>query len=206
MYGFAQYLTENGFNVVVYDARAHGESGGIYCTYGFIEQKDVSRAIDEIVKRYQNKGKFAVFGSSYGGAVALQAMANESRIACGVVESTFATLHDAVQDYATQMFVFFPEFLTSRVLKNAGEIARFNPELVQPEFVAREIHQPVRLVHGTDDKKISIKYGERIYRNLGSSHKEWVAVPGGDHLNLWKVDQGRYQKGSLEFLKKWINE
>ena len=33
--GIAQRFTARGFDVIAYDSRAHGESGGAACTYGF---------------------------------------------------------------------------------------------------------------------------------------------------------------------------
>src|SRR5512147_2315283 len=34
----AKVLHENNFNVMLYDSRAHGESGGRFCTYGYYEK------------------------------------------------------------------------------------------------------------------------------------------------------------------------
>ena len=37
-----------GFDVVAYDSRAHGDSGGDICTYGFFEKQDLRRVIDSV--------------------------------------------------------------------------------------------------------------------------------------------------------------
>lgn len=37
----AKFFVENGMNVVAFDSRGHGKSGGKYCTYGYYEKKDV---------------------------------------------------------------------------------------------------------------------------------------------------------------------
>ena len=46
--GFAHRFVPQGFDVVAYDSRAHGDSGGDACTYGFHEKKDLSRALDAV--------------------------------------------------------------------------------------------------------------------------------------------------------------
>jgi pimeloyl-ACP methyl ester carboxylesterase len=54
------------FDVLAYDSRAHGESGGNACTYGYYEKRDLSRAIDLIGLR-----PVVALGISLGAAVAL---------------------------------------------------------------------------------------------------------------------------------------
>ena len=55
----AKVLHEHHFNVMIYDSRAHGESGGKYCTYGYYEKHDVQVAIYEAQKKYAT-GKIGV--------------------------------------------------------------------------------------------------------------------------------------------------
>ena len=40
--GIADHFLARGFDVVAYDSRAHGESGGDACTYGFYEKQDLA--------------------------------------------------------------------------------------------------------------------------------------------------------------------
>ena len=42
----ANRLANQGIASVLFDNRAHGQSGGQYSTYGFYEKKDISRIID----------------------------------------------------------------------------------------------------------------------------------------------------------------
>src|SRR5437867_1310090 len=39
--GIIHRLTSRGFDIVVYDSRAHGESQGDVCTYGYFEKEDL---------------------------------------------------------------------------------------------------------------------------------------------------------------------
>ena len=52
--------------MVAYDSRGHGESGGAFCTYGFLEKRDLRRVIDIMPPR-----PVVLIGASLGGAVAL---------------------------------------------------------------------------------------------------------------------------------------
>jgi len=77
VYGdFARYLCSEGFRVVAFDSRGHGRSRGGCCTYSWYEKKDLSMIIDE-VRKLDPLARIGVFGNSMGGAIALQAMAED---------------------------------------------------------------------------------------------------------------------------------
>lgn len=173
-----EWLSRQGFNVVTYDSRAHGESGGIYCTYGYYEAHDLSVVLDTLTHRYPGLFPFAVYGNSFGGAVALQAMAIDSRFSCGIVESSFATLEEVAYDYMKRLTGIPFHWVSHLVLQRAGEIAGFQPEQVNPAEAARHITRPVLLIHGTEDDHVSIEYGKRIYHHLSSRQKIWYPIPG----------------------------
>lgn len=42
-------LNGKGYNTLALDLRAHGDSDGKYCTYGFYEKYDVQKAVDFLI-------------------------------------------------------------------------------------------------------------------------------------------------------------
>lgn len=46
--GFAKRFGPQGWDVVAYDGRAHGASGGTACTYGALEKRDLVKALDAV--------------------------------------------------------------------------------------------------------------------------------------------------------------
>jgi pimeloyl-ACP methyl ester carboxylesterase len=59
-----------GWNILAIDLRAHGESGGVYCTGGYFERDDVSQVIDQLrARRPGDTRRLAIFGASFGAAV-----------------------------------------------------------------------------------------------------------------------------------------
>jgi alpha-beta hydrolase superfamily lysophospholipase len=200
MLGLAKLFSERGYRCLLYDARAHGESGGTYCTFGFYERRDFSRFVEEAERRFGPLGPLAVFGNSLGGAVALQIMAEAPRICCGIVESPFANLREIVRDYMGHYSgVRFP-FLSNLALARAGQIAHFPVDAVNPEAAAGNIRQPVLLAHGTDDHWISLRHGERIAHRLSAPGSRWLPVEGADHGGIWKAGGAEYRRQVLEFL------
>src|SRR4029079_18716928 len=46
--GIAAHSLDRGYDVIEYDSRAHGESEGDACTYGFYEKQDLRRVLDPL--------------------------------------------------------------------------------------------------------------------------------------------------------------
>ncbi len=194
-------LARAGFNCILYDMRAHGESGGQYCTFGYYERWDLSRYIDSAQARFGSAvGPVAVMGNSLGAAVALQAMEADPRLCCGVVESPFATLREVVFDYMKRISGIPVRWISDQALTRSGEIARFPVDSVRPEESARHIMQPVMVVHGLLDQHISPEYGKRVYQNLGAHDKLWVPVPQASHFTIASVGGDAYKRQVIDFL------
>ncbi len=198
----ARFLSERGWNSLLLDGRAHGESEGDFCTFGYFEEKDLASVVDIFEKsRPIESQKLGVWGASLGGAIALQALENDPRLDFGIVESTFPDLQTVVSDYQAQRFFNIRLPWASRsALKKAGEIAHFQPDSVCPAEAARQIFQPILLAHGDADKRISVDYGRRIFQNLASKNKELVIVAGAGHLNLHDIGGADFEKKFMQFL------
>ncbi len=196
-----------GFRCLTYDGRGHGESGGRWCTYGFHEKGDFSRWLDHLETRLAGArgiGPVAVWGTSMGGAVALQAMAADRRVCCGIAESTFATLSEVAGDYARRLFRLRDGRLAAWALVGAGRLADFDPDSVRPEDTAREITQPVLLMHGTADANITISHGRRIFHHLPPTPgNRWLEIPRGGHYGLWHAGGEPYVRAQVEFLETY---
>ncbi len=195
----ADTLAHHGFNSILFDLRAHGESGGVNCTFGYYEKYDVSAVMNETQKQTGDVGPYAVFGHSLGAAVAVQAMVVDPRIVCGIAQSPFAALREILHDYWYQMSGIPFTWIPDAALKNSERIAHFTVDAVRPENAAQFIFYPVMVIHGTQDKKISIDYGKRVYSNLQSLAKEWYPIEGGDHDHLSEIGGNKQYEKTISF-------
>lgn len=202
-FGFARWLAEQGFNVVVYDQRAHGRSGGKYCTFGFYEKRDVSKVIDKVLRKY-SKLPIGIHGTSLGGAVALQALAIEKRLSFGIIESTFNTLENVLEEYANDMLKFRSRWLVRRILSRAADIAQFRPFDIKPVESCRHIEQPILMVHGDADEKIPIAFNLDNFNALKTTDKEFFIVENAGHDNVSEVGGAIYQQKLLDFLNRCV--
>lgn len=194
----AQELAHNGIESIIFDGRAHGQSGGEFCTYGFKEKQDISEIVDKIKTRKPNL-PIGIWGNSLGGAISIQTLEFDKRINFGIIESTFTDLNQIVFDYKKRILKGIGiRSLSDYALKRAGEIANFNPQKIKPIQSVKNIEQPIFMAHGDADKNISSKYGQQLFDNLKSKDKEFVLVRGGGHFDM-------YDKGGTAYKTKIFN-
>lgn len=198
--GLAEYLSANGYNTIIFDLRAHGQSEGKYCTYGYYEKFDVKEFINKAEKEVIDLQNVGIIGTSLGGAIAIQSMATDSRIKCGVIVSTFSSLNEIVYDYMKRMLHIPLKFVSDMALNEAGKIAKFPPKEINPINYASKIEQPILLIHGSNDDRINIQNGKNIYSKIKSRDKLFYEVKNAGHNDIGKVGGIKYRSEILNFL------
>jgi uncharacterized protein len=170
--GIVQRFGGRGFDVVAYDSRAHGESDGDVCTYGFFETHDLHHVIDRV-----GPGPIVLVGTSLGAAVALQEAAQDARVTAVIAAETFSDLRTVATERA-------PFFFTSTIIAKGFQIAEaeghFRVDEVSPVAAAATIKIPVLLIHGSADSETPPEHSRRVLAALAGP-KRLILVPGARH-------------------------
>ncbi len=196
--GRAKFLSEAGYNVLLVDLRFHGESGGKYCTYGYLEKFDISEWISFMTKKFPGL-PIALFGISLGGAIAIQTAGIDNRVCAVIAEGSFSNFFDLIYDYQKLKWGFASKFLTRRVIEKVERIAGFKVEDVSPIEHVRRLSCPILYIHGKNDRTVKPWHSEVLYKN--SSKGTLLLVDGAGHLNSWEVLNDRYREEVLKFLR-----
>jgi alpha-beta hydrolase superfamily lysophospholipase len=187
--GVVGRFVPRGFDVVAYDSRAHGDSGGDVCTYGFFEKQDLRRVLDTI-----GDGPIVVIGASLGAAVALQEAPDDRRVGAVVAAETFADLRTVATERA-------PFFFTPGIIRRAFDLAEqqghFQVDAVSPVIAAARITAPVLLVHGDADADTPPEHSRRVFAALDGP-KRLILVPGAQH-------NGSLRPEVWEEIVRWID-
>ena len=187
--GIVERFLSRGFDVIAYDSRAHGESQGDVCTYGFFEKQDLRRVIDTAPA-----GPVVLLGSSLGAAVALQEAAIDARITTVVAAETFSDLRTVAAERAP---FFFSAGTIARAFTIAERDGHFSADDVSPVRAAADISAPVLLIHGADDKDTPPAHSQRVLDAL-AGRKRLLLVPGAHH----NESLGR----AWQEVERWIDE
>src|SRR5262249_48987719 len=170
--GIIQRFSERAFDAIVYDSRAHGESAGEICTYGFFAKHDLRRVLDTVAP-----GPIVVSGQSLGAAVALQEAPLDPRITTVIAAETFSDLRTVATERAP---AFFTPTMISRAFGLAERLGHFRVEDVSPARSAADIHIPVLLIHGAADTETPPSHSQRVFAALAGP-KRLILVPGAHH-------------------------
>ena len=200
MYVVIQELQRAGWASLCYDGRAHGESEGWYCTFGWQEKKDVSTALDWIAQQMPGL-PVGIWGHSLGGSIATQALGSDPRLRFGVIESSFSWFRPIVRAYHLRKIPWLPDVLIRQNINRAGAIAGFPPDQVNPADYARKVSVPVLVAHGAADANIPISFGRELYDAFSSPQKVWLSVPGAGHDDLEETGGDDYFRQVLSFLE-----
>jgi uncharacterized protein len=161
-----------GFDVVAYDSRAHGNSGGDACTYGVFEKRDLQRVLDTVAS-----GPIVLVGTSLGAAVALQAAAEDARVTAVVAAETFSDLRTVATERAP---FFFTAGVIARAFRIVEDRGRFQVDAASSVAAAAAITVPVLLIHGAADSETDPDHSRRVLAALAGP-KRLILVPGAGH-------------------------
>lgn len=196
------------YNVLLFDFRAHGKSGGRFRTIGYHEYKDLFAAVDFLKEKtksklFSNKFPLYIIGISMGGAVAIDAAAKRSDICDGlVVDSSYANLNDVVYN-AFSVKSGLPKYPFVPVLIQAVNfITNSNISSFSPLQSVSKVDKPILFIHSCVDDIVKPSDTLRMYANsLNEKSKLWIG-PVCRHARLHRKYPEIYQKKIRNFLNK----
>ncbi|MGB2820455.1 MAG: alpha/beta fold hydrolase [Phycisphaerae bacterium] len=187
--GMGQKLADRGWDVVLMDLRGHGYSGGQYTTWGVKEKRDVKAVVDELVKAEPISDRIYACGSSTGGSVAIQYAATDPRCK-GVI--AVAPPAGAI-DIFRRVLCLLPEPRFEAALKQAGQMADFDPAGASAVAAAGELSCPLILIHGSWDFLVPFRHSQQI-ADAASGPKKLISLKCVGHASEigrtgWLTDQ-----------------
>ncbi len=203
----AKVFHDHGFNVVMYDSRAHGESEGKYCTFGYYEKYDVVKAVEWTLeherKNGTSTGKIGVFGTSMGAAIAIQAAGIEPRIEAVAAEGCFTNLRTITVDYQKRLLRLPWHFLRNIAIKRAEGMAHFRHHDVSPLKAVSGVRSPILFIHGTADTHIKYQYSQKLFA-AANQPKELFLVDFANHTDIHSVGKSEYEKKIIGFFERTL--
>jgi alpha-beta hydrolase superfamily lysophospholipase len=201
-------LLQSGYGVVMMDSRAHGASDGEMASYGWLERKDVSAAIDELMNTEHPEHIFAL-GNSMGAGIALQAAGSDARIEAVAAEAPFANLQEAAYDYAgLQRWPLLGKTFFAPgawVLIYRGErLAGFPASEVSPEKAVKARAFPLLLICDGADVVLPCRHSEAILRAAAGPKELW-RVPGALHTAAMGTAPAEYRRRVVSFFDSQRN-
>ncbi len=202
---YLDFYLKDGFNVLLVDARSHGESGGQVVTWGNFEKYALDRWIDWVYKKYPN-GEVGVHGVSMGAATALlHSGINEKdkRVSFYIADSSFSDFETLMAMKANEYLPQLTKIPLRYVFFYADIVAywhdRFTFYQASPVHAVSSATTPILYLHGGDDRLVPPQMANELYRAT-KGPKELHIFPDTAHVGAAFGDKKTYYAILKEFI------
>ncbi|MGL5258798.1 MAG: alpha/beta hydrolase [Lachnospiraceae bacterium] len=198
--GLSNYYLRRGYQMLLVDARAHGESEGTYIGFGCLDRQDAKSWIEYAQKRLGENCKMWLHGDSMGGATVLMAAGLD------LPESVKGIIADCP---FTSAWDVFAHVLKSQYHLPAFPILHLADKMVQSKAgyslkqcsaieEVKKAKVPILIIHGKADTFVPYTMGKKIHDACGGK-KELLIVEGAGHCEAYYKDRKAYEEKLTSF-------
>lgn len=201
-----KFYNDQGFNVLLPDARGHGESEGDYIGYGWHDRLDYIDWIELLINEHQTN-EIILHGNSMGAALVLMVSGEElpGEVKAIIADSGYSTVKEELAHQLKHIYKL-PSFplldVTSVITKiRAGYTFEEASSIKQVENNTR----PLFIIHGDADDLVPTDMAYEIYEAAGGEKELWI-VPDVGHTKAFDILTEEYQKRVKDFINRVLEE
>lgn len=201
--GLSNYYLRRGYQMLLVDERAHGESEGTYVGFGCPDRQDAMRWIRHVENKLGKDCKIWLHGTSMGGATVLMTsgLALPPSVKgiisdCAFTDAWEVFSHVLKTQYHMPAFPIM-DIANQMTVSRAGYSLR---ECNSAEEV-KKAKVPILLIHGDADTFVPCSMCKEIYEAC-ASQKEMVIIRGAGHCESFYKNQHLYEDTLTAFLEK----
>jgi uncharacterized protein len=188
-----------GLNVLLLDARNHGQSDSASFSSLPRFAEDVSSAINWVKMQSEEQGgTIALLGHSVGAGAVLYEASRRDDISAVISVSAFAHPEWMMRRYLRRFWI--PKLVTTWVLRYIEWVIQHRFEEIAPMNTACKLKCPVLLVHGKKDETVPVTDTLAIRKNCSANAIDLLLIDDAGHDSVEKIEQHGYQM--VDFLKK----
>ena len=202
---FAKPYTDNGFNLLVIDARAHGDSDGEYNTVGFEESKDAV-AWAKFVNETYGIQTIVFHGICIGASTGILALTNKDCPACvkGIVtEGMFVNFGSSMINHLIERkknWWLVMDAIDFWFKKYTGHTMKKGPI----NYIDK-MDKPILMLQSKEDPYSTPENAQKLFDKCLSKDKKLVYFEKGGHSLLRITDMALYDGSIGEFIKTYFS-
>lgn len=188
-----------GWNLLLVDQRAHGQSEGRYLSFGVKERYDCLDWINWANGRFGADKSIVLAGISMGAATVLMAAGLElpDNVRGVLADSGYTSPRAIIRSVMRSMHcpaAVYP------LLRFGGRLyGGFDIDSASAEGAMADCRVPVLFVHGEDDRFVPCEMGRRNWAAC-TADKTLLTIPGAGHGLSYLIDKERYETVLTQFL------
>jgi pimeloyl-ACP methyl ester carboxylesterase len=198
----APALHQAGFNVLLFDFRAHGRSQGNLATFGYLERRDVLGAVEFLKSRGMRR--IGLLGFSYGGIASMLAAPICPEVSAVVADGSPARIRTAITGRGVELHLprglaAFLAWLAIAVTSLRLGVNLFRYEPVR--WVGKIAPRPIFFIHGDLDQYCPDF--DDLY-TAANEPKELARLPGVGHTKAGEAYPEEHRRRVIEFFDKYL--
>ena len=196
-----------GFNTLLPDNRAHGESEGKWVGMGWLDKDDIMRWIDWISQR-DEKAEIILHGISMGGATVMMVsgMNLPDNVKAAVEDCGYTSAWDIFRDELKALF-HLPSFpLLNMYSLMSRIIAGYSPKEASSLKMLRKSRIPMLFIHGGDDNFVGTYMLDINYEAKINGEKQKLLIEDAGHGEAYLRDPERYFLAVRKFIFPYLSE
>lgn len=205
MYG--QMFLNLGYNVLIPDDRASGQSQGKIIGFGWNDRKDYVRWIKKIISK-NSHAQIVMFGVSMGGATTMMTAGEKlpSNVKAFIEDCGYDTVKNEIT-YQAQQLYHLPTIIRYPIVNMVSGIAKIRAGFTYGEASSvGQLHKnklPMMFIHGGADTFVPI---DMVYKNYAATRgpKELWILPGVQHSLAFYHNPHAYTNKVSVFLSKYF--
>ncbi len=194
-----------GYNVVVYDHRASGKTGGKYCTMGALESDDLDHVIRYVKKELPQTTVLGLHGVSMGGSTALIYGATYGNLDFIISDCAYSSLEEELKYQLNNRFKMppFPLIPMSNFLMKLKTGLSYTDLEIKELVKSDKLNDTdVLIIHGGADDYTPPYMASDIYENLNSK-KQIKIFPEAGHAHSFELYEKEYIEEVAKFLSRF---
>ncbi len=208
MYPIAELFLESGWNIVLYDQRAHGKNTAKTVTFGYLESLDLDQVVD-FTKAKTDNNAVGVLGQSMGAStIAYYLGSDEAKenLSFAVIDSPYSGMYDEISwEISKGKVPIVASGLTS--LGSAFCKALYGYSFKDVDIIERikNNNTPTLLLHSKDDQKCPYYMAEDIFKAIPHDQKAFITYENSDHLFSFWDEPERYSDELFSYIMNFTD-
>lgn len=200
--GLSKFYISMGYNMLMVDERAHGESEGTYIGFGCLDRFDAMEWINYINNRFKGECEILLHGISMGAATVLMVSGQTlpENVKGIVSDCAFTSAWDVFSSVLKNMYHMPPFPVMNLADQMAKKEAGYGLNECNAKEEVRKAAVPILFIHGDADTFVPWKMCDELYENCASK-KQKLIIKGASHAEAYYKDMETYETAIKEFFQ-----
>jgi dipeptidyl aminopeptidase/acylaminoacyl peptidase len=196
----AAFLAEQGYGVLLFDFRGHGESDRAAVTLGDHERRDLRAALDFVAAQPDvDPNRIGGLGFSMGAATLAQVAAEDDRFRAVVIEGSYASLDEVIKDRIHLPGALRDPLMQIVEMRQDGDIDDARPVDDLCDISPR----PALLIYGDQDDVLPPGTQKKMFAAVCAGTETWL-LPGVGHVFFKEHQTPEYEARIVAFFEQGL--